>query len=595
MQNPQRDQCCFFWERCAEGLRSIWQTDTDDRSRSISVRKISRRAPNPTAAIIRYHATGGRRLEDDYVLQDEILGSGMSGSVQLVTSKLDDRRYALKTFDKNGMTAGRYHHLKQECEVYLTVDHPNIAQLSDVYEWEDGMAIITEYCSGGELLQRLEAQAVYDEADAADATAQMLQAVNYLHAHNIVHRDLKLQNFLYETSDKDALLKLIDFGLSETLEDADMKMKASVGTLEFCSPDVITGKEYTSQCDLWSLGVIVFMLLAGRPPWTNSRGFEGMRKDISKGSVKWDRLQKVSADAMDFVQKLLVVNPEHRMTASSALQHVWLTKAAGSSKPKLDRSVLVSLHQYISKSKMQRLLLQLLAWELSPEDVGEMRELFMKIDSDARGTIRLGDLKDAMRRHARRARPSPTASRRGHQPHASREAVCRTAVRQMTAPFLSTHAIDEAEQIFAALDANGDDEVYYSDFLAATVSVRWQLQHEVLRKIFNRFDKDRSGTISVEEVKLVLSESVEEGSSVEELLQESQVVLDNNGEISFEAFVDLFDRKEVLPSEPHSPHSSAREDLLRARAWDGTPNSRISSGRSMERRRARLQRAESVP
>ncbi|CAE7235412.1 CPK2 [Symbiodinium sp. CCMP2456] len=516
----------------------------------------------------------------------------MSGSIQLVTSKVDGRKHALKTFDKNGLTEGRYRHLKKECEVFLTVDHPNIAQLSDVYEWEDGIALIMEYCSGGELLQRLEAQEVYDEAAAAEATSQMLQAVNYLHAHSIVHRDLKLQNFLYESAEKDALLKLIDFGLCETLEDADMKMKASVGTLEFCSPDVISGKEYTSQCDLWSLGVVVFMLLAGRPPWSTSRGFEGMRKDIEKGLVKWDRLHNVSEHARDFVQKLLVVNPTQRMTAETALQHPWLTKTfADVAEPKLGPSVLVSLQQYSSKSKMQRLLLQLLAQELAPEEVSEMRELFMKLDSDARGTIRLCDLKDAMRRHSRRAKnQSPTNARwTEHLLSPKMRASHRRRIRQETAPFLVSPPVsppaDEAEQIFSVLDANGDEEVYYSDFLAATASVRWQLRREVLRKIFNRFDRDRSGTISMHEVQLVLKESLEEG-SVEELLEESKVALDSNGEISFEAFVSLFEKKDVLPPEQllppeqNVPHALPREDLLRACAWDETPKSPVSSTRT---------------
>ncbi|CAE7445984.1 CPK2 [Symbiodinium microadriaticum] len=508
----------------------------------------------------------------------------MSGSIQLVTSKVDGRKHALKTFDKNGLTEGRYRHLKKECEVFLTVDHPNIAQLSDVYEWEDGIALIMEYCSGGELLQRLEAQEVYDEAAAAEATSQMLQAVNYLHAHSIVHRDLKLQNFLYESAEKDALLKLIDFGLCETLEDADMKMKASVGTLEFCSPDVISGKEYTSQCDLWSLGVVVFMLLAGRPPWSTSRGFEGMRKDIERGLVKWDRLHTVSEHARDFVQKLLVVNPAQRMTAETALQHPWLTKTfADVAEPKLDPSVLVSLQQYSSKSKMQRLLLQLLAQELAPEEVSEMRELFMKLDSDARGTIRLCDLKED--------------DAYAHAGASWKFAI--SAPGRETAPFLVSPPADEAEQIFSVLDANGDEEVYYSDFLAATASVRWQLRREVLRKIFNRFDRDRSGTISMHEVQLVLKESLEDG-SVEELLEESKVALDSNGEISFEAFVNLFEKKDVLPPEQllppeqNVPHALPREDLLRACAWDETPKSPVSSTRSTKKR-YRFRRSESEP
>ncbi|CAE7480176.1 CPK2 [Symbiodinium sp. KB8] len=634
----QRWCCCIPVDFC-EGLCPLWH---GEKRTAVSVRAVSRRAPNPPAALIRYHEVGGRRLEDDYELQDEILGSGMSGSIQLVTSglalqcddverreagelarKVDGRKHALKTFDKNGLTEGRYRHLKKECEVFLTVDHPNIAQLSDVYEWEDGIALIMEYCSGGELLQRLEAQEVYDEAAAAEATSQMLQAVNYLHAHSIVHRDLKLQNFLYESAEKDALLKLIDFGLCETLEDADMKMKASVGTLEFCSPDVISGKEYTSQCDLWSLGVVATQLALLVHPSPGKEEvqttdivlwFKGNGKDIERGLVKWDRLHTVSEHARDFVQKLLVVNPAQRMTAETALQHPWLTKTfADVAEPKLDPSVLVSLQQYSSKSKMQRLLLphadlelsflrgQLLAQELAPEEVSEMRELFMKLDSDARGTIRLCDLKDAMRRHSRRAKnQSPTNARwTEHLLSPKMRASHRRRLRQETAPFLVSPPADEAEQIFSVLDANGDEEVYYSDFLAATASVRWQLRREVLRKIFNRFDRDRSGTISMHEVQLVLKESLEDG-SVEELLEESKVALDSNGEISFEAFVNLFEKKDVLPPEQllppeqNVPHALPREDLLRACAWDETPKSPVSSTRSTKKR-YRFRRSESEP
>ncbi|CAE7206884.1 cmk-1 [Symbiodinium sp. CCMP2592] len=285
-----------------------------------------RRASKPPAPLARFHAghPRDRRLEDDYELQDEILGTGSSGSTRLVTSRIDGRKYALKTYDKKGMTEGQYRHLKKEFEVFLAVDHPNIAQVCDVYEWEDGIALLMEYCSGKELLQRLEAEAVYSEADVAKATVQIILAVKYLHAHNIVHGDLNLFSFLYESAEKDAHLKLRDIGLCETLEDAIMKMKACTSTMPFRSPEVISSKECTSQSDLWSVGVVVFMLLAGRPPWSTLRGLDGMRRDIAKGLVQWDLLQNASNHARDFVQKLLVTDPMQRMTADAALEHIWI-------------------------------------------------------------------------------------------------------------------------------------------------------------------------------------------------------------------------------------------------------------------------------
>lgn len=530
----------------------------------------------------RYQDGDGRRLEDDYVLEDKVLGTGMSGSVQLVASKVDGSFYALKTYDKDSMNDGRYKLLKQEVEIYLSVDHPNIARLIDVYEWDEGIALIMEFCSGGELQQRWETEA-YEEHDVIEATKQMLYAVNYLHAHNICHRDLKLENFLYESPKKDASLKLIDFGLSIALDDEEMTMKSTVGTLLYCSPDVISGKAYTSKCDLWSLGVIVFMLLSGRPPYMTSMGHERLRKDISRAKIQWDRLDSVSDEARDFVQKLLILDPSQRMDAAAALEHPWLackvTGSPGPQAPHLGGDVLCALKQYMSKSKLQRLLLQLLAQELGPEEAKEMRELFLQIDSDESGTIRIDDLKAAMKR--RRGKLT-----KGLSSHVS---------RRLTLPNLSptNRSSEEAEQIFNMLDANGDDEVHYSDFLAATVNVRGRWRREALRKIFNRIDRDGSGTISVSEVQRIVAETCEDGAA-EDFLKEAKVTLNSNGEISFEAFAELFESKDVSFSGAPSMPSSSPKSVLKACAWDDSSQSRRKRTES-RRRFSPFRRSESEP
>ncbi|CAK9018666.1 unnamed protein product [Durusdinium trenchii] len=556
----------------ARGEAALGHSSALDRAEDL--RRL--RASNPITAFTRYHgAESGRRLEDDYVLQDNVLGTGMSGSVQLVASTVDGSLYALKIYDKDSMNDSRYKLLKQEVEIYLSVDHPNIARLIDVYEWGQGIALIMEYCSGGELQQRWNSEA-YEEEDAMEATKQMLYAVNYLHAHNICHRDLKLENFLYESGDKNASLKLIDFGLSISLDDDEMTMKSTVGTLLYCSPDVISGKAYTSKCDLWSLGVIVFMLLSGRPPFITSMGHERMRKDISRAKVQWDRLENVSAEARDFVHKLLVLDPLQRLDAAAALNHPWLASKdvtqdwdrarAGGHRIK---GVLSALKQYMQQSKLHRLLLQLLAQELGNEEAKEMRELFLQIDSDERGTIRLGDLKAAMAR--RRAPGSPKGM------------MDMVVGRRLTSPNLSpTNQIPEeqVEQIFSMLDANGDEEVHYSDFLAATVNMRGRWRREALRKIFNRIDRDASGTISVSEVQRVVAETVEDATAAEEFLKESKVTLNSKGEISFEAFADLFERKDLCIT-GSSPVT--RKDMLKACAWDESPHSwRRTFGTALE-------------
>merc|ERR1719191_2650584 len=180
--------------------------------------------------------------------------------------------------------------------------------------------MITECCEGGELYFRLQKRGVYTNNDAADATRQMLRAVGYLHSHNVVHRDLKLENFLYESPADSAQLKLIDFGFAK-IWDPSTLMMASCGSIAYVSPDVLLGKGYTSKCDLWSLGVIVWMLLVGYPPFHGDE--KVMMKKIKSGQADWShqkRWKPVTEDAIDFVRQLLAKDPDARPDANAALK-----------------------------------------------------------------------------------------------------------------------------------------------------------------------------------------------------------------------------------------------------------------------------------
>merc|ERR1712176_1464300 len=166
----------------------------------------------------------------------------------------------------------------------------------------------------GEHITRLER---FTERDAANAVHQMLLAVYYLHSQNIVHRDLKLENFLYEKKDS-SFLKLIDFGFSSLLSDPNIRMNMSCGTMSYVAPEVLA-KSYTSQCDMWSLGVIVFILLSGYMPFSGDD--KAQLKHIQEGSYRIisSRWKHVSATAKDFTFKLLQVEPTLRPTAKQAL------------------------------------------------------------------------------------------------------------------------------------------------------------------------------------------------------------------------------------------------------------------------------------
>jgi len=495
-------------------------------------------------AAARYHAADGRHLEDDYCRQSVVLGSGLSGDVVLVTGRTDGLKYALKTYDKHSLDEMSIAQLMQETEVYLTVDHPNIVQLKDVYETNHTIALLMECCEGGELYDRLQQTSTYSELDAARACTQMLLAVAYLHSRHIVHRDLKLENFLYQSTKPNSLLKLIDFGFARVCE-PDGLMTACCGTLQYCSPDIILRQGYTDKCDLWSMGVMCFMLVSGHPPfWGDS---QVLQRHIRQRQIRWKHLEKASPEAQDFIRSLLTQDPLQRASASDALRHPWLLNSSGheASKPVLGKDVLNSMQQFCKASKMQRALMQLLAQELGSDEAAEMRQLFLEIDSDNTGTISLSEFKAAIR--GRLGSGSPRKS-----------SLLATELRTPESPAKSPYAmspstVNQAEQVFAILDSNGDHEIHYSDFLAATMSMRGQLRKDMVMKIFNRLDVDHSGTLSLQEIWRVLGESGD-GEDAEKLLLDSDVALDSNREICFEAFLALLEKRDFVPSPQRKPN-----------------------------------------
>jgi len=288
------------------------------------MKSLSSRALMPAAHMCEVQE--GRKLSDDFDLTGEVLGHGLSGDVVVARGKLDQGRYAMKTISSKGSgAASKIMKLTSEVEIYITLSHPNIAKLHGIYEGGGRVCLMMECCTGGELYARLQQRGVFPSDDAADATRQMLRAVGYLHSRKVVHRDLKLENFLYQSEEPDSALKLIDFGFAKVWDDPSQLMMSPCGSISYVSPDVLSGKGYTNKCDLWSLGVIVWMLLSGYPPF-HGEDREVMRK-IKAEDPDWShksRWKKVPSDAIGFVKKLLDKDPSRRPGAGEAAYHPWL-------------------------------------------------------------------------------------------------------------------------------------------------------------------------------------------------------------------------------------------------------------------------------
>ncbi|XP_054506372.2 calcium/calmodulin-dependent protein kinase type IV-like isoform X3 [Agelaius phoeniceus] len=263
-------------------------------------------------------------LEDFYVVGPE-LGRGATSVVFSCQEKGTGAPYAAKilkkTIDKKIV--------RTEIGVLLRLSHPNIIKLKEIFETPSEIALVLELVTGGELFDRIVERGFYSERDAANVVKQILEAVSYLHENGVVHRDLKPENLLYADLSPNAPLKIGDFGLSKIVDEQDT-MKTVCGTPGYCAPEILHGCPYGPEVDMWSVGVITYILLCGFEPFFDPRGDQYMYGriltcDYEFVSPWWD---EVSPNAKDLVRKLIVLDPQKRLTVHQALQHPWVTGKA---------------------------------------------------------------------------------------------------------------------------------------------------------------------------------------------------------------------------------------------------------------------------
>uniref|UniRef100_A0A6Q2Y5M8 Calcium/calmodulin-dependent protein kinase type IV n=1 Tax=Esox lucius TaxID=8010 RepID=A0A6Q2Y5M8_ESOLU len=261
-------------------------------------------------------------------LHQRLLTISREGATSVVCrcrQKGTQKPYAVKTLKK---TVDKKI-VRTEIGVLVRLSHPNIIKLKEIFETPSEISLVLELVTGGELFDRVVEKGFYTERDAADSVRQVLEAVAYLHENGVVHRDLKPENLLYATSAPDAPLKIADFGLSKIIDD-QVTMKTVCGTPGYCAPEILRGCAYGPEVDMWSVGVITYILLCGFEPFFDERGDQYMFKRILNCEYEfvspwWDN---VSINAKDLVRKLIVQDPKKRLTTLQALQHPWVTGKA---------------------------------------------------------------------------------------------------------------------------------------------------------------------------------------------------------------------------------------------------------------------------
>ncbi|XP_046357232.1 calcium/calmodulin-dependent protein kinase type IV-like [Haliotis rufescens] len=214
--------------------------------------------------------------------------------------------------------------VRTEIGILLKLSHPNIIRLKEIYETRTDITLVLELVTGGELFDRIVSRGFYSEKDAAKAVRDMLTAVDYLHENGVVHRDLKPENMLYENLAPESKLKIADFGLSKIIG-PEVTMTTVCGTPGYCAPEVLLGRKYTQAIDMWSVGVITYILLCGYEPFSADTDRQ-MYKRIIKADYKFDCpwWDEVSENAKDLVRKMLHLDPKKRVTAAEALKHPWV-------------------------------------------------------------------------------------------------------------------------------------------------------------------------------------------------------------------------------------------------------------------------------
>lgn len=263
----------------------------------------------------------GRHIEDEYILGD-IVGRGASSTVYRCLHK-GKTEWACKVLKKARLNRKM---VQTELEVLLKLRHPNIIQLRDVFESESEMQLVLELVNGGELFERIAGRGQYTEKDAAAAVRQVLGALQYLHSHGVVHRDLKPENLLYETEDENARLKLADFGLSKLLHNGHLTNNTLCGSVGYCAPEILLKQEHDTSVDLWSLGVVIYIMLCGFEPFWDDTGEMAMYQRITEcefgfPSPWWD---DISDSAKDLITQLLQIESAKRPTATETLSHPWV-------------------------------------------------------------------------------------------------------------------------------------------------------------------------------------------------------------------------------------------------------------------------------
>ncbi|KAG7573761.1 Protein kinase domain [Arabidopsis suecica] len=327
------------------------------------------------------------------------LGHGQFGTTFVCVEKGTGEEYACKSIPKRKLENEEdVEDVRREIEIMKhLLGQPNVISIKGAYEDSVAVHMVMELCRGGELFDRIVERGHYSERKAAHLAKVILGVVQTCHSLGVMHRDLKPENFLFVNDHEDSPLKAIDFGLSMFLKPGE-NFTDVVGSPYYIAPEVLN-KNYGPEADIWSAGVVIYVLLSGSAPFwgeTEEEIFnEVLDGELDLSSDPWPQ---VSESAKDLIRKMLERNPKQRLTAQQVLCHPWIRDEGTAPDTPLDTTVLSRLKKFSATDKLKKMALRVIAERLSEEEIHELRETFKTIDSEKSGRVTYKELKRGLER-----------------------------------------------------------------------------------------------------------------------------------------------------------------------------------------------------
>ena len=446
--------------------------------------------------------------------KQERLGIGAFGEVWRVHQKELNRDFAMKIITKR-RSREEDDEIKNEIEILKQLDHPKILKILEFFTTRNKYYILTEYCPEGELFNEITKVGKFSEAQAAFIIYQLFQIIKYCHKMRIIHRDIKPENVMITKREANGCLqvKLIDFGTAKIFSE-NSKEKGYVGSSYYMAPEVIKRK-YDEKCDLWSIGVIMYILLTGRPPFDGEDDDE-ILKNVEKGvyDTTSDPFPSLSNEAKDLITKLLTYDPVKRINVDDALLHDWFKSEEFLEKSKVNsinkelaNKLLENMMNYKSDNMLKcAVLAYLVHYNSNIQECVEASKLYNDIDVENNGKIEECDLE-------------------------------RGLIDYWKIP--AEEATKKAEVIFKNIDNDHNGYIEHEEFIRAAINPSVFLKENYLKFAFNYFDSDRSGGISLVEItKKFTQNSRNRGNKIEKDLKRifEKIDINNDGTLSFDEF-----------------------------------------------------------